>query len=472
MEIDSLCTTTTNAANDKSTAMYQVEQQQEAQSSNNETTTTMPPYTKLAPEHWDSILDNLLKSDILQLQNTCTAMEDLCGQYLTRCGKLYSEYDTTGEPLCYWDHKDTKTSFFSKFLTNMEIVNLDDYHMDTVSEFKTKFYSLKKIDLTAIYLTEQSVRNMKNLIDKVDNVKISCGSCHTTTYDHLPVHWPHMKKIKISCSSCSKEQGLSCFGGNFFKQHFPNLETLHYDIDLPPTNTPVHLRNSKLYAVPIPKNYKKMHLQQIGDLQTFLNKHENLKRFKCPSEFLLKARKAFMFTEKKLEELSLRVTSHTMHDKAATIDVLAKLYEKERYKFLNIHLHYDYTGIITDLFKLKIPIKVLTYTFAYVPDEMLEHDLLQQLTHLETLRVSWMGCLPIYPFMCVPSLKTIFITFSDDEFEDLNILELNKKRKQLKNACQVTLYMCEDSFIFLKNKYKCLNLSHIIIKRNRNIGNM
>lgn len=406
-----------------------------------------PPYLKLNADCWEHIFDYLSLSDILTMAKTCKRMNQMAGYYMR---EYYPQYrfrlvnaEIYGDDLCLqtdfypfisrlyvrWDTKNNVT----KFLSNVN-----------------SFDALKTIEFSRGELTKTQVESMQNVLKNVERLFVNQCGIVGDIFGQFANHCPKLKQLDVACSRQTDTL--------FFAHHYPALECCRY-----------------WESRPAP----------VTELKTFFETHSKLKEFYTDIGFLLANRDAFMQSTIELDVLTVHLMGYTNFPFEEFTKLLKELYDRHAYKALSLKLSMLHTGYghishaissLPQLQRLQLwgnsdldlsrftDLKELRIHEFYAGTDL--EMLAKGLPKLEHFVISSGQIETILPFIR-HSKKLITIKIGYLELDNLDLLSLNKERKKLQNACQISIHLDDDAYLHPKWKSHNFKLELDLVKITR-----
>lgn len=408
-----------------------------------------PPYLKLIADCWEHIFDYLPLKEIISIGQTCTRMQKMTGYYLR-------EYFP--EILCTIDGRSTRITYSDRFplqtdlrqyISKLCIDGNVDYYLDA-----TTFSAVNTLIFSSVELSKNQIEYTKNLLAMVEHIQLKYCVLPDEFFVHLIALCPKLKSLHIQC--CRMDDNAL---HTLFLQSYPSLEYLQFQ--------------------PLPR-WANM---QINEMQQFLENQPNLKHFEMDYRVLWANRHLLNETNTRLDLLTVRFPP--THDDSLYyyfVDYLQMLHKRGFYKTLNLSFDYSETennfeylsnatsklsalemlntptDSIVDLSRLT-NLKQLEIR-AYDSGSLIE-NVARNLKKLKRLTFYTASMGDILPFVRHSKrLKTINVYHSHDIVLDLH--KLNEERKQLEDACPVSICVLEN--VYLPTKWKIGNLHLSLVK--------
>lgn len=374
------------------------------------------PYTVLIDFCWWQIFDLLPLKTVYDMGLTCKKFKQLCDHYLLKNGFLQSPKS---------NHYTINFDFENKIKT------LTNVYLDTRIIYENHFHHLNPICLVKIKKIKIKfciIMNINSFFQSLKN-------------DLKTLHIKYCGRLEI------------------FKTSFPLLEEFSYD----------HRYEEKII--------------RTDDIQGFFNAHKTLKRFQCTWEFLIINYDAFEMTHHTFEELTIQFGEYDSErgvpriTTAECFNLLTKLHDKKKYKFLNVSFKNTRASFpmgkvayMQDLCQ-NLPVKKL-----YIADSNFNapsYCFTNHFENIEELKFRILKVFQMFTFVSdAPKLKKLIVKQFENRFDinDLKLIKLNKQRQQLKNAYRISIFLPEEEYLLIKQKYtNTVDLSHITIKRSENL---
>lgn len=407
------------------------------------------PYLKIIEDCWEMIFEFLTITDIINLSQTCKQMLEMCGYYIrTYFPEIGFIMYENGIVASYPRHIPIREEFY-KYITVLEINRITLDSEKTISFFKKngkKFQSLKTLKLTNTHINNKEIKELMPILKIIENLELRCFYSPEITFTQIANYCPQLKNLRMR--GCLNDESI------FSDRHlYPNLEHLSFT-------------QYTTFAGEMP------------ELECFLNRHTTLKHFECDWVCLWENREAFMGTALQLDELTIHFSINRLNislDKF--FGILIQLYHEGCYKWLNLtfdlFFHQTYTNTIykyfpglTQLITVK---KLILFNFSSI---LINTSFISHLPELEEIQLDMINIKDIETlFTEGKNLKTIKINHIFEKHNintiDIDLTELNDKRKNSADARRVSLYIPENFYLRLKEKMININLSHIKIKRTQ-----
>lgn len=421
--------------------MSESKQNQAASASTTTSVAVIPaPYTKLIADCWENIFDYLPLKDVISMGNTCKRMQRMVGFYFREY------YQNLKWQLC----RDTITSQSNrKLCLGPEFFQyINTLYIDRTASIHSfeQFSALKTIIFTSVDVNSLKWDDMKSVLANIENITIEFGNGADEFLSHVAVYCTQLKSLRIK----------RAFGESkiFFSLHFVALEYLEF----------------------VGTNHT--------HLKTFLERHTNLRHFKCYDFFLFAIQDVLLCTNIQLDLLTINTTQHPLNQ---IVDCTNALYERGFYKTLQCKLcagHLDdaqqYGSIVSTfssltmirtVTELDIDLTYLTnlrelHIFEWSGSDM--EAIAKSLTKLERLSFCGSEIYCILPFIRHSAkLKSIKIDYSEGivNQDDFDLFTLNEERKKLAEAQQILLCVPEPQYLITKWNARNSNLSHLRITR-------
>lgn len=389
------------------------------------------PYQSMIDDCWSHVFDFLSPSDILQMSQTCTHMQRVCGEYLVKYFPRV-EYHFKKEQKMFGPFPKL-VEIRSDFCKYIGALTIRAEGFDDSSKNVERFSSLKSVKFDFMH----EISKHRNLLKSIEDLELNGTNCADSAF----------KEISSNCQKLKKLRVRFCRGNvsAVFEQYFPTLEYF----------------------------YIYQHFEIESGLECFLNKHKTLKHLVCEYTFLWENREWFFKTIAQLDEITV-ILNVKMHEKGNVFfDMLKRLFHQGFYKRLTLSLTCDFgyngfetmTKLIVDLSQ-SVPLKKLclhgeiyqaqTDYLANNLPTLEEVDLLLPLvSHIESF---------IYHSRSVKNVRA-GVSSEIQYFEKLNINKLNEGRKKLMNAFPIVLQLNESQYLKVKHREANMDLSHIQIRQ-------
>lgn len=409
-----------------------------------------PPYLKLIVDCWEHIFDLLPLKDIFAMGETCIRMHRMAGYYLR---EYFPElrFNLIGKDVqVAYPHKFQLRADFFPYISKLCILKRSELGCLLSRE---TFSSLKTLIFMSVEMNETQLFYTRYILKKVETIEI----------EHCDISAGIFKQLATCCSKlkflCVQYGNIdnAAIAKSLFAQHFPTLEHLRYK---------PHSCHT-----------------QIDELKTFLEKHTNLKQFESNLPFLWAHRELLCGTNTQLDLFIIDFTRTSNIPSEQFVNFLKTLYERGLYKSFqasidrvtdNVFEHssdgiytlpaFELLDINTDSAIDLARLTNLKELHIYNMTDANTETLAKNLAKLERLSFGSVSIDRIVPFICNSKrLKAIYIDHLRDK--EIDLFELNEKRKMLGSARKVQLCVREDKYLAAKWNAKYFNLSHVEISR-------
>lgn len=404
---------------------------------------------------WKHIFDYLKIVDVYSTAQTCKHMNKIAGDYLREFIAEVS-YALRGNKIeCthpYWLSLEPNSY---QFVSRLELRS----HNELSYTFDARtFPSLKTLTFSHATLTAATIESHRMLLTNIENLHLRRNWIKYQIFQAIRIYCPKLKCLDIDHPS-NRNYDIE---NNLFAQHYPHLEDFRYT----PCSTLLDARNNHL--------------------ETFLRKHSGLKQFTTNFHFLWLHRDIFSVTNIQLEMLTIVENLVTNVRFGEFAQLLKRLFERGVYKLLNLSLDYwrDELNLGRAISRFPGLHKLCTlgdFDFTHLPNLRKLHlrqlempiedveNIARILTNLEELIIDDSKIDYILPFLRYSSNLKRYATNFPRIFHNncaLDLITYNQERKQLANACKITIYVHDRFYIPTKLRYNNLNLSHIQIMRS------
>lgn len=413
-----------------------------------------PPYLKLIADCWEDIFDYLSFNDILLMGQTCKRMNQMAGYYVREYyPELKFQIDQGDIRYKHFSCLCITTDFY-RFISVLNIAHISDFGfflgVNRFDTLKTLIFSTGTYDV----IRKLGFWYMRTVLKNVENIKLNFCKIDDNIFEQIAIHCPKLKRLEITrCVVENCDEAL-------FSQRYPALEQLKYQRNLEHLDRPIH------------------------KLKMFLENHLNLKQFQVDFGILWTNRDMLQQTHVQLDLLNICFgTSGVDIPFDQFVDFLKTLHDRTFYKTLQFAMVWD----------INVNIEHFNDTISELP--ALEKIYTLDDSHIDLTRLPNLKSLQILSFTSVAraeivakSLLKLELLATDDTDAILrfiryskrlksikmvylrndNVLDLlawNAERKQLENACQVTLWVPEK--IYLAEKWKSQNLKLDLVKVER-----
>lgn len=418
-----------------------------------------PAIFKLNAICCDDLFEWLSLKDLHSLGQTCKRMQRLTGVYFQ---ENFTEHPTCErETLFYYE-----TTRIPKFITFVRSVNF--FETDDDCDFQYFASNCEKLREISFFGIRHDVK-----ATFIDCIKDKLGDIEMINWSDV---WPSIR-----------------FYEDFFK-FCPNLKTLRLDYEDGQHEWLCHeypkLKNVMMNPEPVTDDLGKK-------LSIFLQKNEQLQIVEVPFELILKYRDIFINSSIKLKVLILKHHDlfYGLFDKRFNYlnTLLNRLNDSGFYKRLELEvetkfstrdsfilissIHMKQISRLRGLEKLsgKFEEDVVSPTmlalkelniYNHIPGDI---NIEAFITSFPNLRKLFLHCaenteelLPIIRHL--PKLKELYIY---NMRKAIDLFALNQQRKNLAEACKVTIHLCEYAYLKTKHANKNLYIDHHLIEIKR-----
>lgn len=394
---------------------------------------SLSPIFKLHALACDDLFEYLSFKDLHSLGQTCKRMNQLTG--------LYSQENFRDAWLENWNNCITinlfKANGFSHYAENVSIYLSD---LKQMRYFESKFRSIKNVQLIGYFdLTDSMIDCLKKILSKVESIEFIGFHFTGKFYQEFSKYSPKLKSLRI----------ISPTPGNWFFQKYVELEYMSIPFDL----------------------------GKLDDVKFFLEQNTKIKSLEINAKFLFTNQKSFCDINAKIDELTIH--TYLSEDLESICMLLNKLHDQHFYKRLRLIICGSDQKFADLLTKLPQTERINAYT----SDENIIWPVMKNLKEVEFGTLKDFGYVSLvsnainieYAILSVTKFDKILYLISHSKklkkikieyFDDvLDILTLNKARKNLNGAPNVIIYLGEEAYLRTKWMFGNTEFEFIEIRR-------
>lgn len=405
------------------------------------------PLWKLNIDCIYEIFDYLGLDDIIAIGATCKCMQHVAGLFIRE--KFAAKRKTFIRDDIYMDWTPRWINIFSGYLDSVYIYGnfLGACHHLSSSEMK----NIREIRLTHIDLTDYEIDCVKKCLNGIEIIEMDFCTIKMEFYENFLRFCPKLRSLSVSRSSYDRDGGVVIGPNNdWLLRSYPSLE---------------HLELTDLYEL------------RHNELKKFLQKNRNVRSLSIDAKSLVLNQDQILASDVKLEKLAIDFHPHAINAEIEPAVIVQMFHNllielQKRGFFTELHLYVkfiDHQNCMQKLYSLN----ALTMLGGYI--DRIEYSLIEvreldicsgsdildlqtlpdKLPNLERIHFSKATADHILPFIQFsPLLKQVKIGDLKDgaHMVDgvLDIVTLNKVRKELPKARKVTIYVNEAVFLATK----------------------
>lgn len=402
-------------------------------------------FTTVNVDCWEKIFEYLSFTDIFIVSRTCVRMCEIAGYYFRENFQDVTVLWIESRNIQIVD-RNLKINGFSKWIRKLSFMK----PLEEVLRVEL-FCSLKSLNLYWIALTETQVDYIKDVLSHIESVELLGCTVHRNFFEQFLKYCPKLKLLnlqEIRFESDAAER-------SFFQWTHSTLQTI-------------------IYYPELGRNYKQI------ELIALLERNPNIKHLEVHGSWLFACTELFAASKIRLNTLTVNVYDRNMTLAFNYMGFLQMLHERNIYQSLCLD-EFESRELVNELLTLnglKI-LRVMSSTISVPPlihlrelslQNTAETDMQALATHLTKLKrltlynAIFADLLPF--FRHTEKLSTVKL-YHINGF--LNLLELNKERKNLKTSRKVIIYASEQIYLMAKWATINLNLNLVQVARQESI---
>lgn len=313
-------------------------------------------------------------------------------------------------------------------------------------------------------LTHSSFQQISGILNGVEALEFNDCIITDEFYENYLKLCPNLKSLSVSRSSKSRDSGTVVgTTNNWLCQSYPTIE--HFELS-------------------------ELHDLELNELKVFFGKNPNIRTFSTDAKSLWINRDVLKQTNVKFDTFAINICLSKIVDtnyrliklKDSIYQLLIELYERGFYERLHLYVYFveqpDIDLLLSlnaiemlngDVVRVDRPLYNVKASCVCYPDEILNINCLpNNLLNLERIyffEITFDRILPL--IYGLAKLKVIKISQlkDKDQFGKINLMALNERRKQLKGAYKVRIYVREDVFLATKWTVNAVDFDFIELKR-------
>lgn len=405
------------------------------------------PCLKLIFDCWEHIFEYLSFKDIIAMGQTCSQMNQMAGAYVHKCYPQLEFFLVGSEIQCQ------NIGVLADFYPYISKLYID--HNSELDFFLNvaNFDALKTFIFSHTLFTGVEMAYMQNLWTNIEIIHLKECIITMKRFEQLAVCCPKLTYLEV----------CNCNGEDFslFTQHYPMLERL---------------------------KYRSVNRDRIPELQTFFEKHLQLKQFEIDAHFLWTNQDAFTQTNQQALDLFI-IRFETPKVTAPfdqIIETLQKLHARRFYKSLQLSFFWNTINVESEHLNNAISTLPALERLRVQNDSFLDLTRLVQLKELQIVMIRSAERMEMLAKR-LPKLEQLFIEFANSnailpfvrhsislkaikivrlfDYSVLDFLAMNQQRKMLKNAAHISIYGLES--VYLPAKWRSCHTNSDLIRIKR-----